>query len=219
MDLGETRSNSKGRSSYSIAQTERFDPRFSTYNKAISTRSKADLPLQFSPAPSTLTELNSMSPKAYSGHFEDFFATAQSSPHLSAMSMPTHTSFDHPLYPNYMANTESSRAKVRSQSAPRPRIDTYERQSSKRRASVEGRNIPRGIRMQRSSSHAGLTANGYQYPWSIKLDKSNVSLKETECGSTSTVLTNTNYCRSLVGYEVRITFSLYDSSLNCTRKL
>ncbi|XP_020687504.1 protein IQ-DOMAIN 14-like [Dendrobium catenatum] len=200
MDLGETRSTSKGRSSYSIGQTESIDQIFSIYNKATCRPSKADLPPQFSPAPSTLTEMNPMSPRAYSGHFEEFsFATAQSSPHLSAMSMPTHNFFD---YPNYMANTESFRAKVRSQSAPRPRIDTYERQSSRKRPSVEGRNIPRGIRMQRSSSHVGLTANSYQYPWSIKFDKSNMSLKESECGSTSTVLTNSNYCRSLVGYEV-----------------
>ncbi|KAL0924694.1 hypothetical protein M5K25_005544 [Dendrobium thyrsiflorum] len=203
MDLGETRSTSKGRSSYSVGQTESIDQMFSIYNKAICRPSKADLPPQFSPAPSTLTEMNPMSPRAHSGHFEEFsFATAQNSPHLSAMSMPTQNSFDYPMYPNYMANTESFRAKVRSQSAPRPRIDTYERQSSRKRPSVEGRNIPRGIRMQRSSSHVGLTANSYQYPWSIKFDKSNMSLKESECGSTSTVLTNSNYCRSLVGYEV-----------------
>nr|KYP73556.1 Protein IQ-DOMAIN 31 [Cajanus cajan] len=154
--------------------------------------------------PSTLTEL---SPRACSGHFEECsFSTAQSSPYYySAVSRvdnrklpfafprPSYTetmSYDYPLFPNYMANTESSRAKARSQSAPKARPDSYERQPSRRRASVEGRNVPRPVRMQRSSSHVGVTAQNYQYPWSIKLDRSIVS----ESGSTSTVLTNSNYC-------------------------
>ncbi|KAL5782681.1 hypothetical protein ACOSP7_007710 [Xanthoceras sorbifolium] len=159
-----------------------------------------------------------MSPRASSSHFEDYsFSTAQCSPqYYSAVSKPDPSrvpfalprpdyaeslSYDYSLFPNYMANTESSRAKVRSQSVPKSRPDSYERQPSRRRASMEGRNIPRAMRMQRSSSHVGATAQNYQYPWSIKLDRSTVSLKESECGSTSTVLTNTNYCRSLVSYD------------------
>ena len=174
---------------------------------------------QASPVPSALTD---MSPRACSGHFEDYsFSTAQSSPqYYSAVSKPDPSripfafpkpdyaetmSYDYPLFPNYMSNTESSRAKARSQSAPKQRPpDSFERQPSRRRVSMEGRNIPRAVKMQRSSSHVGSTAQNYQYPWSIKLDKSTVSLKDSECGSTSTVLTNINYCRSLAAYDVSI---------------
>ncbi|KAH7661460.1 P-loop containing nucleoside triphosphate hydrolase protein [Dioscorea alata] len=195
MDLGESRGSTKSRNSYSMAQSERKDHRFSDYYGCSYEPSNMDIH-QISSSPSVFTDI---SPKACSGHFEEFsFNTARSSPqYFSAASMP-----DYSLYPNYMANTESSRAKARSQSAPKQRPDAWEKQSSKRRPSVEGRNIPRAVRMQRSSSHVGTTAMSYQYPWSIKLDKSSISLKDSECGSTSTVMTtNTNFCKSLA-YEV-----------------
>jgi hypothetical protein len=214
MDLGESKGSLKSRNSYSShSQYEGAEHRFSTHYGY----SKPDN-YQASPAPSALTD---MSPRACSGHFEDYsFDTAQSSPQYhSAVSKPDPSrvpfafprpnyaeplSYDYPLFPNYMANTESSKAKVRSQSAPKQRPDSFERQPSRRRVSMEGRNVPRPVRMQRSSSHVGSTAQNYQYPWSIKLDKSTVSLKDSECGSTSTVLTNANYCRSLVSYDVSI---------------
>ncbi|XP_057466567.1 protein IQ-DOMAIN 19-like [Actinidia eriantha] len=204
MDLGVSKGSTKSRNSYSNNnQTDRTEHRFSTHSAPPRAYPKQDH-RDISPAPSALTD---MSPRACSGHFEDYsFGTAQSSPQYhSAVSKTEYAeslSYDYSLFPNYMANTESSRAKVRSQSAPKSRPDSFERQPSRRRPSLEGRNVPRAVRMQRSSSHVGSTAQNYQYPWSVKLDRSSVSLKESECGSTSTVLTNTNYCRSLVGFEV-----------------
>ncbi|KAK6913982.1 IQ motif, EF-hand binding site [Dillenia turbinata] len=215
MDIGEEKGNTKSRNNYlNHPQAERADQRFSTHHANLRVHTKQDNQ-HISPASSALTDI---SPRACSGHFEDYsFTIAQSSPQCySAMSKIDQTkvpfafprqeyaeslSYEHPLYPNYMANTESSRAKARSQSAPKQRLpDSFERQPSRRRPSIEGRNVPRAVRMQRSSSHIGTAVQGYQYPWSIKLDRSNVSLKDSECGSTSTVLTNT-YCRSLVTYD------------------
>uniref|UniRef100_A0A2N9F4M9 DUF4005 domain-containing protein n=1 Tax=Fagus sylvatica TaxID=28930 RepID=A0A2N9F4M9_FAGSY len=217
MDLGESKGNIKSRNSYSSnhPQHEREEHRLSTHYAVQCAYSKQDN-YQASPVPSALTD---MSPRACSGHFEDYsFSPAQSSPqYYSAVSKPDPSripfafpkpdyaetmSYDYPLFPNYMSNTESSRAKARSQSAPKQRPpDSFERQPSRRRVSMEGRNVPRAVKMQRSSSHVGSTAQNYQYPWSIKLDKSTVSLKDSECGSTSTVLTNINYCRSLAAYD------------------
>ncbi|KAL4295255.1 hypothetical protein GQ457_12G003640 [Hibiscus cannabinus] len=136
-------------------------------------------------------------------HFEDHcFTISQNSPQY-----PESETYEYPLCPSYMANTESSRAKVRSQSAPKSRPESIERQpSGRRRASMEGRNhVPKAMRMKRSSSHVGANAENYKYPWSIKLDRSSISLKDSECGSTSTFLTSTtNYCRSHFGYDVSV---------------
>ncbi|GAB2210230.1 hypothetical protein Drorol1_Dr00015491 [Drosera rotundifolia] len=214
MDLGESKGSSKSRNSYSNhTPIELIDNRFPTHRRANSKQDKD----QFSPAPSAMTE---MSPRTCSGHLEDFsFTTEPSSPQYhSAVSkfdpsslpfafpQPDYAeaiSYDYPLYPNYMANTESSKAKkVRSQSAPKQRPD-YERQPSYRRPSVEGRNVPKAVRMQRSTSQVGSMIQSYPYPWSIKLDKSTVSLMDSECGSNCSVLTNTNYCRSLFSYDPR----------------
>ncbi|GMP77137.1 hypothetical protein CsSME_00033512 [Camellia sinensis var. sinensis] len=223
MDIGESKLTTKSRNSYSNNQhTECTGHRFSTHSAPNRSYSKPDHQ-ELSPAPSALTDI---SPKTCSGHFEDYpLGTARSSPRYhSSVSKPDPSTapfafpsheyaeslcYEYPFFPNYMANTESSRAKVRSQSAPKMRPDSFERQLSRRRPSLEGRNIPRAVRMQRSSSHVGSTAQNYQHPWSIKLDRSSVSLKDSECRSTSTVLTNTNYCRSLVGFDVsRVQFRL-----------
>ncbi|KAG8370258.1 hypothetical protein BUALT_Bualt14G0098200 [Buddleja alternifolia] len=215
MDLGDHyKPITKARNSYSnhmhIDRTT--ESRISTPRPSIKHENRH----QISPSPSAITD---MSPRTCSNHFDEYLlGTTQSSPQCySALSKPNPAAlpFSYPrseyaeslyceyqFYPNYMANTESSRAKVRSHSAPKQRpVETVERQLSRRK--LEGRNVPRAVRMQRSSSIVGSTSQNYQYPWSVKLDRSAVSLMDSECGSSSTVLTNTNYCKSVVGFNVQ----------------
>ncbi|XP_037487277.1 protein IQ-DOMAIN 14-like [Triticum dicoccoides] len=202
MDMGEP--PRRGRSSCSVAASEPWS--------AERRRAEYYGPGQCSPAPSAaFTEITS--PRAYSGHFEDFEpATARVSAYVPAGYADEGESASE-FFPNYMANTQSSRAKARSQSAPKQRPDSpspLERQPSRRRGGPAP--LPRSVKMQRSSSHVGVpmpssaaAMYAQHYPWSVKLDRSSASLHESECGSTSSVLTaatTVGYSRSMVGFEV-----------------
>ncbi|KAK4388328.1 hypothetical protein Sango_2439400 [Sesamum angolense] len=191
MDPGNNRPVARARNSHSnYTQLDKFEQRTSTHSTPVKQEYQ-----QLSP-------LTDMTPRTWSNHFNEYFCSAA----LSSPSKPDQARLrpfsyprleyaeslynEYPFYPNYMANTESSRAKLRSHSAPKQRpVETFERQTSRRRVSTESKNFPKAIRMQRSSSHVGSTGQNHQYPWSVKLDRSTVSLQGSECGSTSTVLT------------------------------
>ncbi|CAL9164455.1 protein IQ-DOMAIN 19-like [Musa acuminata AAA Group] len=103
--------------------------------------------------------LADVSPRTCSGRFEEFsFTTAGSSPRWSSACSMHHTpmsSFGASrdcAFPNYMANTESSRAKARWQSAPKQRADMVEMKASRKRASVEGRKTARSARILRPAT-------------------------------------------------------------------
>lgn len=182
-------------------------------------------PIVVSPSQSecvTASALQDLSPRTFSGQFgnvEDCtFSTAESSPqYFSAVSKaqairgpftPSRPEYmesflqDYSSFPNYMANTESSKAKVRSQSAPKQRPEYYSEKQlllAKKRSAlagaIENRSNSYGARMQRSSSHVGTTCKGYPYTSSIQLDKSTMSLRDSECDTAS--MYSGNYRRSL----------------------
>nr|ADE76769.1 unknown [Picea sitchensis] len=62
--------------------------------------------------------------------------------------------------------------------------------------------------MQRSSSHVGTTSKGYPYTSSIQLDKSTMSLRDSECDTAS--MYSGNYRRSL---EVCISLKCFTKKL------
>ncbi|KAF5202690.1 Iq-domain [Thalictrum thalictroides] len=215
MDLGRSRGHTRSRSSYSIynyvdEEDQRYSPNYHAHLKQ-------EYHCHRSPAQSALAEMSS---KVCSRHFDEYsLSTEQSSPcSISIRSKPDpikvpcsspqpyieSVCHEQTFFPNYMANTASFKAKVRSQSAPKQRSELFERQTSKKKVSVDWKNITRTARMQRSSSQVGSGGQEHQFPCSIKLDRSSISLKESECGSTSTLLADTNYCRSLAAYEVSI---------------
>ncbi|XP_073005873.1 protein IQ-DOMAIN 19-like [Typha latifolia] len=157
IDNGYNRGSSKSRYSYLTAQVKSTHHSLSEYCNG--SYSKVVVSQQLSPTPSALTD---MSPRIFSNRLEELsFATAQSSPYFSSASyvcIPISRN-NYAFSPNYMADTESSRAKARSQSAPKMRPESCERPLNRRRASMEWPNIPRAAaQMQRSSLRIGSPA-------------------------------------------------------------
>lgn len=185
-------------------------------------------PLLVSPTQSecvTASALQDFSPRTMRGQYgyceDTTFSTAESSPqYFSAASKaevrrgpftPTKSEYvesffqDYSAFPNYMANTESSKAKVRSHSAPKQRPDSSEKIAlmTKKRSSLpksaENRLNFLGARMQRSSSHVGATCKGSLFSGSMMLDRSTMSLRDGECDSVS--VNNGDYRRGLMMIE------------------
>lgn len=72
-------------------------------------------------------------------------------------------------YPSYMAYTESSKAKVRSLSAPKQRPSQYERSSSSNRYSLNGNEMSKLATQRNSALQASFSSKAY--PGSGRLDK------------------------------------------------
>lgn len=137
------------------------------------------------PSPSSC-EVQSLSPLKFSHVVEEASCTAENSPQFYSASSRGGSSKRSPFtpsrsdgsrnfiigyygYPNYMCNTESSKAKARSLSAPKQRPQ-YERSSSTRRYSVFGFGEPRSGSAQHASAlRASFSSKAY--PGSGRLDK------------------------------------------------
>ncbi|KAJ6705610.1 IQ-DOMAIN 5-RELATED [Salix purpurea] len=149
------------------------------------TASKDSTAHQAVPSPSS-GEVQSSSPLKFTHEVEEAFCTADNSPQFYSASSRGGSGKRSPFtpsrgggsrsfmsgfsdYPNYMCNTESSRAKVRSLSAPKQRPQ-YERSSSTKRYLVFGSGEQKSNSAQLGSAlRASFT--GKAYPGSGRLDR------------------------------------------------
>ncbi|CAK9139359.1 unnamed protein product [Ilex paraguariensis] len=113
------------------------------------------------------------------------------------------SSNDYHLARNYMANTESSKAKARSHSEPKQRPKWSMKPKSRRTASMERMNDTETIQMQHPTSIVR-HSHEIQFPWLVKLYRSAKSIKDREHDSTSITTKNSTYCKTIIAYEVSI---------------
>ena len=145
---------------------------------------------------------------------EYYFSTAESSPRsYSATSRKSPTTASSPRqqhnypdpmsygYPNYMNNTKSSRAKVRSHSEPKQRPKWSTQQKNKHTEMTDRMYIPVDGQVIKCSSPQCKFYSGENHDsWFIKLYKTKKSLRNKFDSVTTT--SQSNYYDSLSAYEV-----------------
>ncbi|KAK9103394.1 hypothetical protein Sjap_020648 [Stephania japonica] len=160
--------------------------------------SKDSTTAQLSTSSASSGEVQSMHPRRFPLHIEDDqFCTAENSPQFYSVSSratsvrrspftPAKSDCSGSLFsgysdhPNYMSNTESSRAKVRSQSAPKQRLE-FEKSCSTKRSYIQGFNDARSSSVPKTTT-AVLQANFARkaYPGSGRLDRLGMPIVHSE---------------------------------------
>lgn len=124
----------------------------------------------------------------------------------SAFQQPDRTNYKsqpYPFVPNYMAKTQSSRAKVRSQSEPKHRPSSGTKQKSKQMESPDSSG-PLDNQMRRTSSNSKHRSHENFDPWFVKLYRSTRPSDSRPDVNTPTS-SHSNHYKSLDAYEPHLT--------------
>ncbi|KAK3011788.1 hypothetical protein RJ639_011776 [Escallonia herrerae] len=207
LDINETHGSWKSKTDHmNEPEAETIKHGFGKFHLGNLSTLKRENQYQIYNSPSPRTETSSQS---YDRQFEELFLrmAQRNSLHYSTMSNGNYTSADTTSHSdqferNYMANTESSKAKVRSHSEPKQRPKLSSKQKNRRTASNEGIADIEDAQSQHSSLRSRDSSQKNHHPWLMKLYRSTKSIREIECDSTSTTTNDSSYSKTLISCEV-----------------